>query len=282
MGNHQADKKFAWVIKNFNSLDTTRVYSDTFKAGRCKWRLVAYPKRRDRRLLAFPKGNNIYDYFFLYICVPNSESLPSGWRRRAKVSFTMVNQIPGGLSQQREAVYWFDEKDTTHGFESMFLLSEIQSSDKGFLVNGEVKIVAEVDVLEVIGELDVPEEPERIDINGFQVPASQVESMNSLFEKYRGFASKIFPKNQHLRKTFLDVVLSMTEILCKSPEELSSGDLAEAYSALRFVTKAGFKLDWLEKKLKETGKSRLQEIEEDLKDLKVKCADMDALLDFLR
>ncbi|CAD5324262.1 unnamed protein product [Arabidopsis thaliana] len=298
MGNHQADKKFAWVIKNFNSLDTTRVYSDTFKAGRCKWRLVAYPKRRDRyttsfslflcvpdseslpsgwrrrakfieysssrsmgnhqadkkftwviknynslgsgsvysdtfkagrckwRLLAFPKGNNIYDYFFLYICVPNSESLPSGWRRRAKVSFTMVNQIPGGLSQQREAVYWFDEKDTTH------------------------------------------EEPERIDINGFQVPASQVESMNSLFEKYRGFASKIFPKNQHLRKTFLDVVLSMTEILCKSPEELSSGDLAEAYSALRFVTKAGFKLDWLEKKLKETGKSRLQEIEEDLKDLK--------------
>ena len=110
----------------------------------------------------------------------------------------------------------------------------------------------------------------------------QVESMNSLFEKYRGFASKIFPKNQHLRKTFLDVVLSMTEILCKFPEELSSGDLAEAYSALRFVTKAGFKLDWLEKKLKETGKSRLQEIEEDLKDLKVKCADMDALLEFLR
>ncbi|KAL9292887.1 MATH domain and coiled-coil domain-containing protein [Arabidopsis thaliana] len=271
MGNHQADKKFTWVIKNYNSLDSGSVYSDTFKAGRCKW-----------RLLAFPKGNNIYDYFFLYICVPNSESLPSGWRRRAKVSFTMVNQIPGGLSQQREAVYWFDEKETTHGFESMFLLSEIQSSDKGFLVNGEVKIVAEVDVLEVIGELDVPEEPERIDINGFQVPASQVESMNSLFEKYRGFASKIFPKNQHLRKTFLDVVLSMTEILCKSPEELSSGDLAEAYSALRFVTKAGFKLDWLEKKLKETGNSRLQEIEEDLKDLKVKCTDMDALLEFLR
>lgn len=110
----------------------------------------------------------------------------------------------------------------------------------------------------------------------------QVESVNSLFEKYSGFASKICPKNPHLRKTYLNVLLNLTDILCKSPEELSNVDLADAYSALLFVTKAGFKLGWLEKKLKETGVTRLQEIEEELKHLKLKCTDMDALLEFLR
>ncbi|XP_020882410.1 MATH domain and coiled-coil domain-containing protein At3g27040 [Arabidopsis lyrata subsp. lyrata] len=273
MGN-QADKKFTWVIKNFSSLGSNNVYSDVFEAGRCKWGLLAYPKGYN--------NINIYDYFSLYIYVPNSKSLPSGWRRHAKFSFTMVTQIPGELSLQREAEYWFDQKNTTRGFQSMFLLSEIQSSHKGFLVNGEVKIVAEVDVLEVIGIVDVPEKPESFDINGFQVPASQVDSVNSLFKKYPGFASKVCPKNPHLKKTYLNVVLSLNEIMCKSPDKLSNGDLADAYSALRYVTKAGFKLDWLEMKLKETGKTRLQEIEEDLKDLKVKCADMNALLEFLR
>ncbi|AEC05498.1 TRAF-like family protein [Arabidopsis thaliana] len=269
MGNHQAVKKL-WVINNFSFLDSDRVYSDIFVVGGCKW-----------CLLALPEGNNnyIYDYFSLYLCVPDSEYLPSGWRRRAKVSFTMVNQVTGELSQQQEGVYWFDEKNTTQGFGSMFRLLVFQSSYKGFLVNGEVDIVAEVDVVEVIGKLDVSEESESIDSNGFDVLASQVESVNSLFGKYPCFASKLCPKTPRLKK---NVVQSLNEILCKSTKELSNGDLAEAYSALRFVTKAGFKLDWLEKKLKETGKSRLQEIEEDLKDLKVKCADMDALLEFLR
>ncbi|XP_010425442.1 PREDICTED: MATH domain and coiled-coil domain-containing protein At3g27040-like [Camelina sativa] len=272
----QADKKFTWVIKDFNSLDEgTEIYSDIFVAGRCKWRLMAYA--------AYPKGSHKYKcgkHLSLFLCVFDSEYLPSGWRRHAKISFKVANQIPGELSHMREAEYWFDQKNTILGFKSMIGILEIQGN--GIMVTGEVKIVAKVDVLEFDGEVDVPEETEGIDINGFQVPASQVESVNSLFEKIPGFASKLSPKNPHLQNTYLNVVLNLTEILCKSPEELSNGDLAEAYSALRFVTNAGFKLDWLEKKLKKIGETRLEEIEEELKDLKVKCADMDALLEFLR
>ncbi|KAG7558906.1 MATH/TRAF domain, partial [Arabidopsis thaliana x Arabidopsis arenosa] len=269
MENHETDKKFTWVIKNFNSLDSDGVYSDTFKAGRCKWHLVVYPQRYD---------NCGYDTCVsMYLCVSDSESLPTGWRRHVKVSLTMVNQFPG-ISHTQETQGWFDEKNTTLGF-STFCVSGFPSRDNGFLINGEVKIVAEVDVLEVIGEFDVPEGS--IDINGFQVPPSQVESVNSLFEKYPGFASNHCSKNQHLRKAYLNVILSLTETMSKSPEELSNGDLAEAYSALRYVTEAGFKLDWLEKILKETGETRLQDIEEELKDLKVKCVGMDALLKFL-
>ncbi|WZZ09649.1 hypothetical protein YC2023_095572 [Brassica napus] len=83
--------------------------------------------------------------------------------------------------------------------------------------------------------------------------------------------------NPHLRTTYLNFLLSLTEILCKSHEELSNSDLADAYSSLTYLTKPGFKLDWLEKALKEAGETRIQDIEEELNDLTQKCADMDAL-----
>ncbi|EOA25471.1 hypothetical protein CARUB_v10018808mg [Capsella rubella] len=270
MGN-EAAKKFTWVIEKFSSLGSEGVYSDTFVAGRCKWRLLVNTRGYSN------------SYYSLFICVPTSESLPSRWRRHAKCSITMVNQFTGELSYLQERQCRFDQKNPKLGF-TMFCSSEdIGRHDNGFLVNDEVKIVAEIDVLEVIGKLDVPEETKGIiDINGFQVPVSQVESVKSLFEKHPGFSSKLCPKNPHLRKAYLNVILSLTETLSKSPDELSNGDLAEAYSALRYVTNAGFKLDWLEKKLKESGVTRLQEIEEESEDLKIKCADMDALLKFLR
>ncbi|XP_010430784.1 PREDICTED: MATH domain and coiled-coil domain-containing protein At3g27040-like [Camelina sativa] len=208
---------FTWVVRKLSSIDPKGVYSDTFVADRCKWRLLAYP------------------------------------------------MVYSSISSERE--YWFDQTHTSLD------ISKFDLPD--YMIHDEVKIVAEVDVFEVIGEVDVPEETKgSIDINGFQVPASQVEFVKSLFKKHPGFVSRLCPKNPHLRKAYLNVILSLTETLSKSPDELSNGDLVDAYSALRFVTNAGFKLDWLEKKLKKTGGTRLQEIEQELEDLKVKRADI--------
>lgn len=106
--------------------------------------------------------------------------------------------------------------------------------------------------------------------------------MNILFEKYPNIASNVRAKNSHLRTTYLNILLSLTEILAKSPEEISNSDMVEAYSALRFVINAGFKLDWLEKALKEACEIRIKEIEEKLSDLTEKRADMDALLNSLK
>ncbi|CAH8305953.1 unnamed protein product [Eruca vesicaria subsp. sativa] len=269
MGN-EGDKKFTWVIKNFSSFSSYRsesVYSDIFVAGRCKW-----------RLLVNPEGCNPYDdYLSLYLVVPNHEFLTSGWRRHAKFSFAIVNQNPGEVSHLRESQYLFDQKNHTIGFDSMCRLN------REFLLNNELKIVAEVDVLEVVGNLDIPVETTKIvDVNGFQVLASQVESVNTLFKKHPNIASNVRAKNPQLRTTYLNFLLSLTEILCKSHEELSNSDLADAYSSLTYVTKAGFKLDWLGKALKEAGETRIQDIEEELNGLTQKRADMDALLKFLR
>jgi len=38
MGNDQADKKkFSWVIKNFSSLQSEKIYSDQFVIDGCRW-----------------------------------------------------------------------------------------------------------------------------------------------------------------------------------------------------------------------------------------------------
>ncbi|CAA7043622.1 unnamed protein product [Microthlaspi erraticum] len=57
-----------------------------------------------------------------------------------------------------ETQHWFDQKAPDWGFKWMFPLGKLKAKKGGFLVNGEVKIVAEIEVLEVIGKLDVPEE----------------------------------------------------------------------------------------------------------------------------
>lgn len=77
-----------------------------------------------------------------------------------------------------EAKEWFDDS-TRWGCPSIIPLNEINAKDSGFLVNGELKIVAEIDILEVIGDVDVSEGistvKETIDVNGFQLLPSQVK-----------------------------------------------------------------------------------------------------------
>ncbi|KAL1201576.1 MATH domain and coiled-coil domain-containing protein [Cardamine amara subsp. amara] len=74
----EVDNTFPWVIKNFSSsLQAEEIYSEQFVIGGCKWRLVAYPE-----------VNNVGDYLSLslYLEVCDCESLPSGWRRHAKIN----------------------------------------------------------------------------------------------------------------------------------------------------------------------------------------------------
>jgi len=77
--------------------------------------------------------------------------------------------------------YWFDQKSRYWGSPAMLPLTELLDLNGGFLVNGEVKIVAEVGVLEVFGKSDVLVETllvhESINVNGFQILPSQVRKV---------------------------------------------------------------------------------------------------------
>ena len=117
---------------------------------------------------------------------------------------------------------------------------------------------------------------------------SQLELVSRLLERHPEIASDIRTKNPNLRTGYMSLLLSLIETLRQSPHELSKTDLAEADAALGSMTNAGFKLDWLEKKLddmaekkekEEAGEARVREIEEELKDLNQKCSNLEALLE---
>ncbi|WZZ17861.1 hypothetical protein YC2023_110950 [Brassica napus] len=265
------DNKFTWVIKDFSSLQSFEICSDEFLIGGYKWRLFAYPKRIET------------DYLSLYLGVETCEYLPLRWRRHAKFSLQVVNPI----------------------YEQSPILREV----KEWRFNQQLKIVAEVDVLQVTvasdasersqeaayyvtGSSDLQKETrvgnETVDVNGFQVSTSQVASVRCIFENHPDFASKVLSNNQHLKSTYMNVLLGLIETLCQLPEKLSDVDLSEASAAVVYLTQVGFKMDWLEKKLQElkekkkmmnTGKAQLQHMEEEFKILNKKCLDLKDLLD---
>uniref|UniRef100_M4DDK4 MATH domain-containing protein n=1 Tax=Brassica campestris TaxID=3711 RepID=M4DDK4_BRACM len=301
----QVGKKFSWVIKDFPSLQCKICHSAPVLIGDCKWFLHAYPK-----------GNKV-DYLSLYLEVADSESLPSGWRKYVKFRLSIVKQNLKSDTELQETHCWFDEEARCWGFQSMIPLTKLHDEKEGFLVDGDLVIVAEVDVLEVIGNLDESEESEEscrpvkkskhgggeesidslkeahlgketMDVNGFHVLVSQGESVKRIFEMHPDIAVEFRAKNQHLRNACMSFLLSLTETLCVSLQELSNEDLVEADVALTYVRDAGFKVNWLEKKLetvkekKEKEKCsliRLEEMKDSLLKLKQKCSDLEALVE---
>ncbi|CAN6803011.1 unnamed protein product [Brassica oleracea var. botrytis] len=131
-------------------------------------------------------------------------------------------------------------------------------------------------------------EIESMDVNGFQVLPSQVESVRLIFKRHPDIAVEFRAKNQHLRNACMDFLLSLIETMCQSLEDLSNEDLVEADIALTYLKDAGFKVDWLEKKLdivkdkkekEQSSLARLQEMEDSLLKLKQHCSDLDALVE---
>ncbi|KAL0848343.1 hypothetical protein Bca101_021590 [Brassica carinata] len=248
---NKAGNKFTWVIKDFSSLQSRIIYSDGFLIGGYKWLLLAIPKRTK-------------DYVSMFLGVADYKPMSLGWKRDAKISLKVKKPLC---------------------FLKDLPLAKLNAKDGGFLVNGELKIVAEVNVLEVIGKSDDASEGseedvqpkkktkmndcgtgssdlhnqetrvgnETVDVNGFQVSPSQVASVRCIFEKTPDFASKVRSEsdNQHLKSSYMNALLGLIETLCKLPEKLSDDAFDEASAAVSYLMQVGFKVDWLEKKLEE-------------------------------
>ncbi|XP_019101936.1 PREDICTED: MATH domain and coiled-coil domain-containing protein At3g58440-like [Camelina sativa] len=128
---------------------------------------------------------------------------------------------------------------------------------------------------------------ETMDVNGFEVFSSQVESVSYIFKRHPDLAIYFRPKNQHIRRAYMDALLSLIEMMCQSPEKLSENDLSNAEDTLVDLTDAGFKVDWLEtklyeickkKKMEQGSKARLETMEEQLQKLKEMFLDLESQL----
>ncbi|VVB06163.1 unnamed protein product [Arabis nemorensis] len=113
-----------------------------------------------------------------------------------------------------EAHRWFDENHTGYVFHSTIPLAKLHDVNERFIVNGELMIVAEVDILQVIGTSGESEETNPL-------KNLKVESGSSVSERHQDVA------------------------------ELSIDDLVEAENAVAYMKSSGVNVDWLAKKLEE-------------------------------
>ncbi|CAH8360761.1 unnamed protein product [Eruca vesicaria subsp. sativa] len=124
---------------------------------------------------------------------------------------------------------------------------------------------------------------ETTDVNGFEVFSSQVELVSYIFKRHPDIALGFRPKNQEIRRAYMNELLSLIETLCQSPEKLSEDDLRNADDTLADLVDVGFKLDWLkiklnevtEKKMEQGSEARLKAVDEELQKLKLMFLDLE-------
>ncbi|XP_022872228.1 MATH domain and coiled-coil domain-containing protein At3g58270-like isoform X2 [Olea europaea var. sylvestris] len=160
------DIRYTWRIRNFSSLNESKIYSGIFEVSGCRWRLSAYPK-----------GCNVKEQLSVYLEVADIDSLPDGWSRTAKFSINLINQTDSTKSITRKTDQQFKKEDPDWGFASFFHHSELHKQNGGYLVGGTCVIEAEVSVTDVF-------------------PVSTDESMNILSD-----AESIYTKAESLLKS---------------------------------------------------------------------------------
>ncbi|KAJ0255495.1 Uncharacterized protein HA466_0102400 [Hirschfeldia incana] len=137
MGEQIMERKFAWVLKKFSSLQDDEYYSRPFSVAGCNWRLVTSPK-----------GEGDTDgYLSLYLQLADPESLPPGWSRQVNFTLTVLskrlgksNKVLGG------GQCCFNTEDTSWGHSMFISLAKLHSKARGFLVKNKLTIVAELHV----------------------------------------------------------------------------------------------------------------------------------------
>ncbi|VYS60769.1 unnamed protein product [Arabidopsis thaliana] len=275
-------KTFGWVIKD---LQTHRCCSVPILIGDSYWRLVALP--------------NENGYFSLFLEV-NMELIPCGWRRYVEFRMTIVNHISPIHSVDKKGWRWFDENTKNWGFKDMIPAVILNNVNVGFLLNGEITIIAEVEVHEFIDTLNASQVEElsddssedlqnkdnvTIEVNGFQVLDSQVDQVNAIFEKHPDLISNFSLKNQHIRNAYMHALLDLTKTLSKSTKELTVEDMNEADNTITDLIKAGLNLDWLRQKFDQALEkqiaydTRIGELEKQVKKRKLAVTELEADLE---
>ncbi|CAN1772779.1 Ubiquitin C-terminal hydrolase 12 [Linum perenne] len=127
-------KKFQWKIPNFSKLNDSRIYSDTFQAGGCRWKVRTYPRGY----------RQIHDYLPLFlICCSDPDVKPEVRSIEAEYSFTLVDQINGRSFTKRGSKRNFKIGEA-RGFSSFIAYKNLFNPIEGFFVNDAIIIEAQV------------------------------------------------------------------------------------------------------------------------------------------
>ncbi|XP_013632324.1 PREDICTED: MATH domain and coiled-coil domain-containing protein At2g42480-like [Brassica oleracea var. oleracea] len=267
MSNQKPSLRFE--IENFSEQDNI-IASDTFVSGGCEW-----------YIFVGPNGDCAADsHLSLSLQLEDSTPLRGGVKRSFNFYFVLLNQsnkelyrsTTGHLQARNMACGWNSEGWI---YEKTLPLSKFQ--EKGFLEKDKLIIEFYIQVVS-----NKKNKNKTVDINGFQVLASQVTKVRKIFTAHPDIALDFKPTIQEVKTAYMNVLLRVIKTLHKPPKSLSETRLSKASSELSELMKVGFKLDWLrlkldgvslERKKTDVDASQVQQVEERVKKFERKKAD---------
>ncbi|KAF8045812.1 hypothetical protein N665_4383s0005 [Sinapis alba] len=253
---------FRVEIDNFSEKKANVISSNTFESSGYEWFISIYPK-----------GDRLADgHLSLYLNVANYTTLEPGWNKSVNFYFVLLNQSDKELYKSPRSKSLFCAESRGLGYRKVLPLSKFQ--EEGFLEKD--KLIIEV----YINGGDVSENKKKtVDINGFQVFASQVTKVGKIFTEHPDIALDFKPTKQEVKTAYMNVLLRVIKTLDKPPKSISETRLSKASSELSELMNVGFKVDWLKSKLEEVSLerkkpdvdgSRVQQLEELVKHLGLK------------
>ncbi|CAH8387619.1 unnamed protein product [Eruca vesicaria subsp. sativa] len=264
----QLRTSYTFEINNF-SVDKYSIHSQIFLSGGCEWCVIAHPKE-----------TKFDDHLNVFLGVPNYKSLRTGWRRKANFRFSLLNQTGNVLCATAESSNVFCAQFPSCGHQILPLNT---LKEEGFLENCKLIVKVEVKVVEIVHEAKLTGK-EKLLLNGFEVPYSQVARVHLIFMKHPNIAIDFKPKDKVVKAAYMNLLLNLIETLRKPPQSFSESELGNAKSQLNELTElAGFKLDWLKSKLEEicverknadADGSRVEEVEARIKNLELTLSDL--------
>ncbi|CAA7038138.1 unnamed protein product [Microthlaspi erraticum] len=264
---------YTFEIDNFSDKKAS-IVSPKFLSGGCEWYIEVLPKEKD-----------CDDHLRLYLFVHNPQSLRKGWKRKANLRFSLLNQSGKVLySGTERSSLLFCAQFSSWGHKTL-PLSKLK--EEGFLENNKLIIQVEVKVVEIVHQAEVTGK-EMLYINGFNVLYTQVHSVSCIFKKHPDFALDFKPKDKGVKTAYMSLLLSLIETLRKAPRNFSHAELKNAEREFKELTEAGFKLDWLKKKLEDLSLkmknvtedfSRVEKLEERIMFMEKNLSDLKAELE---
>ncbi|CAA7038137.1 unnamed protein product [Microthlaspi erraticum] len=262
---------YTFEIINFSEKKAL-IVSPKFLSGGCGWNIVICPD-----------GEDSDDYLHLYLRVHNPQSLRTGWKRKAYFRFSLLNKSGKVLYSRTEiSTILFCSEFLSWGHKTLPLtLSKLK--EEGFLEKNKLIVKVEVKVVEIVHESKVTGK-EMLDFQGFNVLYSQVLPVLHIFNKHPDIDEDFKPKDKGVKTAYMNLLLSLIETLRKAPQSFSEAELSNAQSELNELTEAGFKLDWLKKKLDEVclerknaiadGSLGVEQVEQRIKNLEQTLSDL--------
>ncbi|KAJ4868061.1 MATH domain and coiled-coil domain-containing protein [Raphanus sativus] len=264
----QLQTSYTFEIDNFSD-NIYPIKSPKFLSGGCEWYLLVHPKET----ILFD------DHLSVYLCVYNPKSLRTGWERKANFRFTLLNQSGKVLHRATERSCLFCAQLSPWGHKTL-PLSKLK--EEGFLENSKLIIKVDVEVVDIVHEAELTGQ-ETLVLKGFEVLYSQYDSVHKIFKEHPNIAIDFKPKDKGVKAAYMNLLLSLIETLRKPPQSFSNTELSNAESQLNELAEAGFKLDWLKSKLEEVSLernnadadgSRVQEVEQRIKNLELTLLDL--------